>query len=78
MIMARLQANQVHAFVDLTDIESANELHRPVDISMPPGVTLVSVEPPEVGVIVPPPHNKNHERTQKNLWHRRRPRHGQR
>jgi YbbR domain-containing protein len=57
-VMADLQANQIHAVVDLTDIQSARDLRRRVDISTPPGVTLVSVDPPKVGVIVPPPPDK--------------------
>src|ERR1700690_1995379 len=55
-VMAVLQANQIRAVVDLTDIESAKELRRRVDVSMPPGVTLVSIDPPKVGVIIPPKH----------------------
>jgi len=57
-VMADLQANQIHAVVDLTDIQSARDLRQRVDVSTPPGVTLVSVDPPKVGVIVPPPHDK--------------------
>jgi YbbR domain-containing protein len=57
-IMANLQENQIHAVVDLTDIPSARDLRRRVDVSTPPGVTLVSVDPPKVGVIVPPPPDK--------------------
>ena len=53
--MARLQADQVHAVVNLTDIGPERDLHLPVEVSAPPGVTLVSVDPPKVGVIVPPP-----------------------
>ncbi|MGA2278838.1 MAG: CdaR family protein [Verrucomicrobiota bacterium] len=56
--MAKLQADQVHAVVNLTDIGPERDLHVPVDVSAPPGVTLVSVDPPKVGVIVPPPPNK--------------------
>jgi YbbR domain-containing protein len=56
--MARLQADQVHAVVNLTDIGPDRDLHVPVDVSTPPGVTLVSVDPPKVGVIVPPPPDK--------------------
>ena len=55
--MARLQANQVRATVDLTDIESAADLHRVVDVSAPPGVTLVNVDPPKV-MVFPPPNDK--------------------
>jgi YbbR domain-containing protein len=57
-IMADLQANQIHAVVDLTDVQSARDLRRRVDVSTPPRVTLVSVDPPKVGVIVPPPPDK--------------------
>ncbi len=56
--LARLQADQVHAVVNLTDIGPERDLHLPVDVSAPPGVTLVSVDPTKVGVIVPPPPNK--------------------
>ena len=58
-VMADLQANQIHAVVDLTDVQSARDLRRRVDVSTPSGVSLVSVDPPKVGVIVPPPPDKN-------------------
>jgi len=57
-VMAALQASQIHAVVDLTDIQSAGILGRRVDVSTPPGVTLVSVDPANVDVIVPPPNEK--------------------
>jgi len=57
-IMAALQADQVHALVDLTDIEAARNLHRRVDISTPTGVTLVNVDPVEVNVVIPPQRKK--------------------
>ena len=53
-VMARLQANQVRPVVDLTGIESIRDVRRFVDVSAPPGVTLVSVDPPRVAVIPPP------------------------
>jgi hypothetical protein len=53
-VIAVLQANQIHPVVDLTDITDAHNLKRRVEVSTPPGVTLVSVEPPEVGVLIPP------------------------
>ena len=52
-IMAGLRESQIHALVDLTDIEAARDLQRRVDISTPTGVTLVDVEPPEVNVVIP-------------------------
>ena len=59
-IMAVLQANQIHAMVNLTNIESSPDSHLPVEVSTPAGVTLVSVEPAEVDVMVPPlPSKKN-------------------
>jgi YbbR domain-containing protein len=53
-VMADLQAGQIHATVDLTDIQSARDLRRHVDVSVPAGVTVESVDPSRVGVIVPP------------------------
>ena len=52
--MAVLQADQIHAVANLTDIESSHDSRRPVEVSVPTGMTLVRVEPSEVGVIVPP------------------------
>jgi YbbR domain-containing protein len=64
--MAVLQANQIHAMVNLTNIESSPDLYLPVEVSTPAGVTLMSVEPAEVRLIVPlapiaplSPSNKN-------------------
>jgi YbbR domain-containing protein len=54
-VMAVLQANQIRAVVNLTGIESGKEKHRHVDVSTPPGVTLVGVTPPSVDVIIPSP-----------------------
>jgi YbbR domain-containing protein len=53
-VMARLQANELRAVVDLTDIGSARDLRRLVEVSVPPSVTLVSVNPLKVAVIPPP------------------------
>jgi YbbR domain-containing protein len=55
-VMEVLQANQVRATVDLTDIVAGKDLSRRVDVSAPAGVTLVSVQPPTVGIILPPKH----------------------
>jgi YbbR domain-containing protein len=57
--MAVLQADQILAVVDLTGIESSHDLRRPVEVSVPIGMTLVRIEPQEVGVIVPPPPSDN-------------------
>jgi hypothetical protein len=52
-IMASLRAGQIHALVDLTDIEAARDLRRRVDVTTPTGVTLLNVEPAEVSVVIP-------------------------
>jgi YbbR domain-containing protein len=57
-VMNKLQAEQVHAVVNLTDIGPERDLHVPVEISAPPGVALVNVDPPQVGVVIPPPNDK--------------------
>jgi YbbR domain-containing protein len=51
--MGNLNASQVHAFVNLTDLGSAQSLPRDVEINLPPGVTVVDVEPPQVTVTIP-------------------------
>jgi len=53
-VMEVLQASQIRATVDLTDIVGAKDLSRRVEVSVPAGVTLVSVHPATVGVILPP------------------------
>lgn len=55
--IAVLQASQIRATVNLTDIGLAKEskdLKRTVEVSAPAGITVLSVEPKAVGVIVPP------------------------
>jgi YbbR-like protein len=52
--IAVLQANQIRATVDLTDLESAQDFKRRVEVSVPSGIELISVEPAKVGVIIPP------------------------
>jgi len=55
--MSTLQANEIRATVDLT---TGKELRRKVEVSAPPGVKLVSVDPPRVTVVapLPPPKSK--------------------
>ena len=54
-VMTVLQANQIHPVVDLTDVAAARKLKRRVEVSTPPGVTLISVTPAEVDVMFPSP-----------------------
>ncbi len=49
----KLQASQIRALVGLSGLESAKDQFCPVDISMPPGITLISVEPSKVGILMP-------------------------
>ena len=53
-VMAVLQANEIHAFVNLTNLDPIRNPKQHVQVSTPPGVTLISVDPPEVGIIIPP------------------------
>lgn len=52
--IGKLQANQIRATVFLTDARSANTGKQHVDVSVPPGITVVSVKPDSIGVIVAP------------------------
>ena len=51
--MDNLNASQVHAFVNLTDLGPVQNLPQDVEISLPPGATVVDVEPPQVAVTIP-------------------------
>jgi YbbR domain-containing protein len=54
--MSTLQANEIRATVDIT---TGRDLRRKVEVAAPPGVKLVSIDPPRVTVVVPvPPKNK--------------------
>ena len=49
-----IQAKDIRVIVDLTDIEAAQALKKRMDVSMPPGISLVRVVPSEVQVVFPP------------------------
>lgn len=49
-----LTDREIHVRVDLSEIESAVDLRQRVEVSMPPGITLVQVVPSHVDVVVPP------------------------
>ncbi len=50
-----LQANQIRATVDLTGFAPEKNLKINVDVSVPTGITVISVNPQRVGIISPPP-----------------------
>lgn len=51
--LQRLQSSQIRAIVDLTGIEAAHDLRKRIEVSTPPGVTHVRINPPEVTAITP-------------------------
>jgi YbbR domain-containing protein len=51
--MGNLNASQIHAFVNLTNFGSAQNLPCNVEISLPPGTTVLEVEPSQVAVTIP-------------------------
>ena len=55
-VMTALEEKEIRVTVDLTGIEAARDLKKRVDVSAPPGVTVVRVAPAEVDVVVPPKH----------------------
>lgn len=52
--LQRLQSEGVRARVDLTGIAAGHELRKPVEVSVPAGVTFLRVVPDHVQVILPP------------------------
>lgn len=54
-IMNRLQRSQIHAFINLTGMSSADNLPRDVEVALPPGTTIVDIDPPQVTVSIPKP-----------------------
>lgn len=52
-VLSVLKENQIHPVVDLTGIATADNFYRRVEVTTPPGVTLLSVEPDEVRVQFP-------------------------
>jgi YbbR domain-containing protein len=59
--MATLQANEILAFVNLSGVESGNDLRRSVTVAVPPGLTY-SVDPPDVSVTVSSSPSENKEK----------------
>jgi YbbR domain-containing protein len=55
--IGKLQANQIHAIVNLDDLEGVNTAKQRVEVSVPAGITVVSIKPESIGVIAPPPKN---------------------
>jgi len=53
--IAILQANQIRATANLTGFEAEKDFKCNVDVSVPAGITVVSIDPQKVGVINPPP-----------------------
>lgn len=54
-IMNRLQRSELHAFINLTGFSSTENLSRDVEVALPPGTTVVAVDPPQVSVNMPKP-----------------------
>jgi len=55
-VIDKLQADKVHATVDLTDPTTVNIAKQPVKVSVPLGVTVTTIRPDSIGVIPPPKH----------------------
>jgi YbbR-like protein len=53
--MNRLKPNQIHAYINLAGFSSAENLSRDVEVALPPGTTVVDVDPPQVTVTIPKP-----------------------
>ena len=63
-IFKKLQATDIHAQVDLTGIEAAQDLRKRIEVVTPPGVAVVRCEPDQADVIVPPKKESAQSETQ--------------
>ena len=52
--LQNLQSKDIRAMVDLTGVAAARDLRKPIEVSVPTGVTYMGVAPAEVQVIFPP------------------------
>ncbi len=52
--LQNLQGKDIRAMVDLTGVAVAEDLRKPIEVSVPAGVTCLRVAPEEVRVIFPP------------------------
>jgi len=52
-VLARLESSEIRALVDLTGIESAKDLRKRIEVSVPAGISQVRVSPAEVRVLPP-------------------------
>ncbi len=53
-VMAGFDSDRIHVLVNLTGIQSAREIPQRVEVAVPPDVTLLRVDPPDVKVTIPP------------------------
>jgi YbbR domain-containing protein len=53
-MISAMTGQEIIVIVDLTGIEAARGLRKRVDVTVPPGVAFISVEPSQVNVTVPP------------------------
>lgn len=52
--LSKLTEKDVRVTVDLTDVESAQNLRQRVEVATPPGITYVRAVPSDVEIVVPP------------------------
>ena len=49
-VVNSIKRDQIYAFVNLTGLNSAENLPRSIEISLPKGATVVDVDPPQISV----------------------------
>jgi copper chaperone CopZ len=53
-LISAMTGQEIRVIMDLTGIEAASGLRKRVEVTVPPGVAFINVEPPQVNVTVPP------------------------
>jgi|HubBroStandDraft_5_1064220.scaffolds.fasta_scaffold314567_2 YbbR domain-containing protein len=52
-VVSHLQRSQIYAYVNLSGLNSAENLPRDIEISLPKGATVIDIDPPQVSVTFP-------------------------
>jgi hypothetical protein len=53
-LLQNLRSKDIRVLVDLSGVQVARDLRKPITVAVPPGITFMGAMPPEVQVVFPP------------------------